>query len=128
MLEAWTLSRTEGFERGAEDFCRAVESARLAAQLAPDWAAPERFLDRWLHRASLTLPDRYAAHLGAAEAGDARAAYLAARLEQTGASEGLRQAATLDPSLAWAWHGLAWNARTDRRLHAPVVQRLQDRP
>ena len=121
MLEAWTLSRNEGFELGSEDFRRAVESARLAAQLAPDWAAPERFLDRWLHRASLTLPDRYAAHLGAAEAGDARGAYLAARLEQTGAREGLRQAASLDPGLAWAWHGLAWNAWSDRRLDDAVA-------
>lgn len=120
MLEAWTLSRNEGFELGSEDFRRAVESARLAAQLAPDWAAPERFLDRWLHRASLTLPDRYAEHLGAAEAGDARGAYLAARLEQTGARDGLRQAASLDPGLAWAWHGLAWNARADRRLDDAV--------
>jgi hypothetical protein len=121
MLEAWTLSRGEGFERGSERFERAAESARLAAELAPDWAAPERFLDRWIHRANLTLPDRYAAHVAAAEGGDARGAYLSARLERSGSRAALRRSATLDPGLAWAWHGLAWIAWGEGRWDDAVV-------
>jgi len=121
MLEAWTLSRGEGFQRGSERFDRAAESARLAAELAPDWAAPERFLDRWIHRANLTLPDRYAAHVAAAQGGDARGAYLSARLQLSGSSAALRRSATLDPGLAWAWHGMAWIARGEGRWDDAVV-------
>jgi len=120
MLEAWTLSRAGGFKRGSEGFEPAVEGALVAAQLAPDWAAPQRFLDRWFHRANLTLPDRYAAHLAGAEAGDALGAYLSARLALDGAPEGLRRAAALDPGLAWAWHGLAWKASAEGRLDEAV--------
>ena len=116
LLEAWTLSRSEGFVRGTADFSLAMERAQAAARLAPDWAAPQRFLDQWLHRVSLTLPDRYAAHLRAGAEGDAGASYLAARLERVRAREGLERAVSLDPSLAWARHGLAWNASADRRL------------
>lgn len=121
MLEAWTLSRTSGFSMGSVEFERAADQARLAARLAPDWAAPERFLDRWYHRSSLTLPDRLAAYLTAAEMEDSRAIYLAARLGGSGSRAQFERAAALDPSFSWAWHGQAWAARRALRMEAALA-------
>ncbi len=120
MLEAWTRSRGSGFKMGSADFEEAVEQARLAASLAPDWAAPGRFLDRWSHRPGLTLPDRFAAHLAAAEDGDSRASYLAGRLGGAQAGARFERATELEPDLSWAWHGQAWTASRALRLEAAV--------
>ena len=121
MLAAWTLSRTSGFERGSPSFQEAMELAHAAAELAPAWTAPERFLDRWHHRLGLSLPDRYADHLAGAELGNGRAAYLAARLGGVGGRRGLAQAAEVAPSLAWPWHGVAWTASREGAMDQAVA-------
>lgn len=110
LLGAWTLSRGSGFGRGTASFDEALGLARAAGALAPDWVAPERFLDRWAHRSNLTLPSRYAAHLSSAAEGHGRGAYLAARLETSPSRAGMDLATELAPDLSWGWHGLAWKA------------------
>lgn len=121
MLEAWALSRGSGFQMGSGEFEGALEQARRAATLAPDWAAPGRFLDRWSYRPGLTLPDRFAEHLAAAQLGDSRACYLAARLGGAESGALFERAAELDPNLSWAWHGQAWTASRARRLEAAIA-------
>lgn len=95
----------------------ARERALAAARLAPDWVAPQRFLDDLaLH--FLRGPQRLAARRAASERApaDARAAYLAARLISRGHPApgrgtddlgGFRGVLARDPSFAWGWHGAA---------------------
>ena len=107
---AWAQERhaTEGTD--VEALAKAAEAA------APDWVAPKRFLDEQVHRRGLTLPGRYGEYLSVAldpDASSARRAvnfYLAGRLGGEGADGRLDQATRHDPSLGWAWHGLAWRA------------------
>lgn len=109
-LEAWTLSRSADFRIGGPVHAEAVAHAAEAAALAPDWVAPQRFLDQWNHGPGLTLPDRYADHLAAAEGGSEARAYLAERLRPRGrrAPIGAR-AGQVDLQNPWSFHLEAWS-------------------
>ena len=109
MLAAWTLSRTSGFERGSPSFKEAMGLAHAAAELAPAWTAPERFLDRWYHRLGLSLPDRYADHL----AGRPSSA------QQTGHL--VRAATAARPGLGGG-DGRAWRGRSGTGLAEPSLR------
>lgn len=111
----------------------ALEAARSAAGLAPDWVAPRRYLDDRA-RARLRTPELlagYRAHL-AARPDDAAALYLTGRLEGRAGQARLLAARRLDPSRGWAWHGLGWNAHARgaraeaRRLSRRAVQLARD--
>src|SRR5262245_33424127 len=87
---------------------RALEAAGRAAAAAPEWVAPRRVLDD-LRREELlgheVLDERTAALETAASADEL---YLVGRLEGRAGNAHLERAARLDPTLAWAQHGLAW--------------------
>ncbi|MEM9383256.1 MAG: hypothetical protein AAGB93_25150, partial [Planctomycetota bacterium] len=109
-LAAWEASRRHGFAESADAQRAALVDADAALALDPGWAAPARFVDEWRHRRELTLPDRYAEHLEAAEAGQPSAAYLAGRLGGSGGADLLALSVRMDPSLGWGWHGVAWQS------------------
>ncbi len=102
---------------------RAREWAEEALRESPGWVAPRRLLDDLLredlrglealsvHRAALGRRGELSNEEFAAEA------YLAGRLEGRDGDERFEQAASIDPALAWAQHGLAFaaNTRGDRR-------------
>ncbi len=105
LAEARELTRV----RPADWRARADAAARRAAAAAPDWLAPERVLDdlereAWLGHQALELR-RAALEV---EPGPAEL-YLAGRLEGTAGLAHIERAARLDPTLAWAQHGLAWH-------------------
>lgn len=130
------LAEARGLWRAgaAADDAELAELLARAQALAPDWVAPLRFLDD-LALASLrgveALERRRAdlAHpaLGGAAEGRARAAseYLAARLEQGAGPSSFARAASLDPDLAWAQHGLAFDFARAREF--VVAERHQRR-
>ncbi len=117
----------------AGDLARAREAAERAAELAPDWVAPRRVLDD-LARRSLRGPEALGERLRALEESpdDAGLAYLAGRLEGAGGVARLERATRLDRSLAWPWHGVAWNAflagdaRAAVRAGRRAVERARD--
>ena len=110
------------YERAREHWRRgtlaATAEARLAAQravdLAPGWVAPRRFLDE-LARADLLGVQALARHRAelAENPMDPGVCYLAGRLEGRSGAWRFERAVQLDPTLAWAWHGLAWAAAAD---------------
>lgn len=93
-------------EREALAAVRAAATA--AAEGAAGWVAPRRLLDDLEVRA-LRGPDvvaRYREELARAE--DPATLYLLGRLEGPAGRARFQRAARLDPSFAWAWHGIAW--------------------
>jgi hypothetical protein len=118
LAEARELARVrpDGWRAGAR------QAAERAAAAAPEWTAPQRVLDD-LGREELLGHELLAART-AALAPDATAAelYLAGRLEGRPGAALLERAARLDPALAWAQHGLAWQhfqaGQTRAALHA----------
>jgi hypothetical protein len=104
---------------GAQAHQRAWTAAARARELAPDWIAPRRLLDNFL-LAELLGVEALAEHRSALERRPADAAelYLAGRLEGHSGERRFKAAAAADPSLAWAYHGLAHSAsqRGDARL------------
>jgi hypothetical protein len=90
---------------------RALDEATLARDLAPEWVAPQRFLDELL-RSELCGLDALEAHRRALERepNDPRELYLAGRLEGTAGTRRFQQAVEHDPRFSWGWHGLAWTA------------------
>ena len=122
----WSSERRGG---GLSDEGRlAVESAAAAE---PDWVAPQRFLDEFIRRPALTLPEQYGRYVTAAYDADAskkaraRSSYLAGRLGGDHGDRRLHLALDLDPSLGWAWHGSAWRlfSRGDARGAMSAGQR-----
>jgi hypothetical protein len=110
MAEAQDVLRAGG--PGADERARASLERALAA--APDWVAPRRALDEILRRdlrALEALAD-YRDELERGE-GDAATLYLAGRLEGRDGIARFERAATLDPTLAWAWHGLSFRTGGD---------------
>lgn len=104
----------------------ALEAARRAVELAPEWIAPRRFLDD-AARDRLRTPERvstYRAEL-AQDPQQVALLYLTGRLEGLAGQERFEVAARLDPRVAWVWHGLAWNAR--RRGNLGTARRLSAR-
>ena len=89
----------------------AREEAELAERLAPDWVAPRRLLDDLLV-ADLLLPRAMMAHRAqlAANPRDGGAHYLSGRIEDLHGEEHFWKALELDPSLGWAYHGIATRA------------------
>ncbi|MEQ1895494.1 MAG: hypothetical protein ABL998_23390, partial [Planctomycetota bacterium] len=105
VAEARTLERLRppGWLAAAE------ERARAAEGLAPGWVAPRRVLDD-LARLRLAGHGALARRRAALDDGaDAAELYLAARLEGRGTRATMERAVALDPTLAWARHGLAWH-------------------
>ncbi|HVS10437.1 MAG TPA: hypothetical protein VMS76_11225, partial [Planctomycetota bacterium] len=104
---------------GAQAHERAWTAAARARELAPDWIAPRRLLDNFL-LAELLGVEALAEHRSALERRPADAAelYLAGRLEGHSGERRFKAAAAADPSLAWAYHGLAHSGlqRGDTRL------------
>src|SRR5260221_6111698 len=86
----------------------ARDLARRAHVVAPDWIAPVRLLDDLL-RVELRGVEALAAHRDrlASVGEDARELYLAGRLEGSDGEARFARAAEIDPTLAWARHGLA---------------------
>jgi hypothetical protein len=109
-------------ERAAPARERAAELARRALEVAPDWIAPQRLIDD-LMRAELRGVDALEAHRDRlAHAGDdARELYLAGRLEGVDGEPRFARAADLDPTLAWARHGLAVSSERRGDLRAAVL-------
>ena len=103
------LAEARALARFADPRARGL--ALRARELAPDWIAPRRFLDDAL-RVELLAPQALAAHRATLveRPDDGAALYLAGRLEGTRGEARIARAARLDPSSAWAQHGLAWNA------------------
>jgi len=94
-------------ERARYEFERAVRAA-------PDWVAPRRALDEIL-RDDLRALEALAAYRDALRRGegDATTLYLAGRLEGREGAQRFQHAARFDPSLAWAWHGIAVSGATE---------------
>jgi tetratricopeptide (TPR) repeat protein len=93
-----------------------------AVALAPDWVAPRRLLDdiaRMQLRGVEALESRRAAL--AQDVSDARALYLAGRLEGREGRRRFENAVRFDPDLAWGWHGLAIAAANDGRPNEAVA-------
>ncbi len=88
---------------------RARAGAFEALALAPGWVAPRRLLDD-LALEDLLGPEALGDHLAALarDPGDAARLYLAGRLERSG--ERFAAALQADRHLAWAHHGLAYEA------------------
>lgn len=107
----------------------ARERARVALErarsLAPDWVAPRRMADIFAVDDLLGI-EALAEHRAALERNpvDAVELYLAGRLEGASGVERFERAARLDPSLAWAHHGLGW-AAASRRQYAQALQHAQ---
>jgi len=91
----------------------AREAFERALAAAPDWVAPRRALDEIL-RADLRALDALASYRAALAAGtgDAATLYLAGRLEGRDGTARFERATQLDPTLAWAWHGLAFRGES----------------
>ena len=108
---AWAAERRTG-ELSEET----LSTVHEAVALDPQWIAPQRFLDEYVHRPALTLPERYGEHVTTASdqaqtrTVRARSSYLAGRLGGEAGDRRLTIAADLDPSLGWAWHGIGWRA------------------
>ena len=115
MEEARAWSRVAGPQAHE----RAWAAAARARELAPDWIAPRRLLDNFLLAELLGL-EALAEHRAALERRptDAAELYLAGRLEGHAGERRFKAAAAADPSIAWAYHGLAHSAsqRGDARL------------
>ncbi|MDP6409131.1 MAG: hypothetical protein QGI46_07130 [Planctomycetota bacterium] len=95
-----------------------------ARALAPDWTAPERLADDLL-RAGLRGLEALEARREAVllRPDDAGARYLLGRLEGAAGAEQFERALRLDPGLAWAIHGRAFEvARAGRPLLAARVE------
>lgn len=106
LYDAWRAQRA-----GDATALAGLVAARDAAASDPSWIAPQRLIDDIL-RAELRGPEALARRLEALaeRPEDAAANYLAGRLGGPDSERLLDRAAALDPSLGWAWHGLAWNA------------------
>src|SRR5258707_4089463 len=101
---------------------RAHDLARRAHEAAPDWIAPARLLDDLL-RADLRGVEALGAHRDRLATGgeDARELYLAGRLEGSDGEPRFSRAAEIDPTLAWARHGLAVSAERRGDLRSAVA-------
>jgi len=119
LVEAQAYLRTNAPGRSA----LAREAARRAHGYAPDWVAPRRLLDD-LDREDLLSVETLRAHLAALEEqpNDAGLHYLAGRLLGRDGGEHFRQALGLDPGLAWAHHGVAWEASAHGRFDRAVAR------
>jgi len=119
--EARAWARTPG--AAARERARAaLERAR---ELAPDWVAPQRMADT-LAVDDLLGVEALAEHRAAlaARPNDAVELYLVGRLEGERGGERFVAAARVDPTLAWAHHGLGWSAMT-RRQYPQALQHAQ---
>ncbi len=98
---------------------RARDALERAVALAPDWVAPRRALDEIL-RVDLRALDALAGYRAALAAGlgDASTLYLAGRLEGRDGYARFERALTFDPTLAWAWHGMAAAAASEGDMAA----------
>ncbi len=96
---------------------RARYELERAVRAAPDWVAPRRALDEIL-RGDLRALEALAAYRDvlASGNGDAATLYLAGRLEGREGAERFLRAARFDPSLAWAWHGIAVSGATEEGI------------
>lgn len=96
---------------------RARYELERAVRAAPDWVAPRRALDEIL-RDDLRALEALAAYRDALRrgSGDATTLYLAGRLEGREGAERFQRAARFDPSLAWAWHGIAVSGATEEGI------------
>ncbi len=105
LAEARTVQRAAG----TDWLERARSSALAAADIAPAWVAPRRFLDE-LERERLRGPAALAERRDELERsdGDAALLYLVGRLEGRAGVARLERAVQLEPSLSWAHHGVAW--------------------
>jgi hypothetical protein len=110
------LAEARRIQRQAGPDWRAAASAAAgrAAQLAPGWVAPRRFLDDML-REELRAPTALALRREELERSpqDAGCAYLTGRLEGRAGRARIEAAVRLDPALSWARHGSAWNRFLD---------------
>lgn len=90
---------------------RARAALERAVELAPDWVAPRRLADILAVDDLLGL-EALAEHRLALEQrpDDALELYLVGRLEGASGVARFERAARLDPTLAWAHHGLGWAA------------------
>ncbi len=110
--EARAWARTPG----AASRERARAALERAVEHAPDWVAPRRLADILAVDDLLGL-EALASHRAALEQrpDDAGELYLAGRLEGASGVERFERAARLDPTLAWAHHGLGWAAANARQ-------------
>ncbi|MCK6444890.1 MAG: hypothetical protein L6Q99_00720 [Planctomycetes bacterium] len=108
---AFARARAAARGDGAEARELALAEATRARDLAPDWVAPQRFLDELL-RSELRGLEALEAHRAklAVDPQSPRELYLAGRLEGSAGTRRFQQAVERDPSFAWGWHGLAWTA------------------
>ncbi len=99
---------------GAEAVERARAALESAVAAAPDWVAPRRALDEML-RADLRALEALAGYRETLERGEGDAAtlYLAGRLEGREGVPRFERAVVLDPTLAWAWHGIAFRGESE---------------
>ncbi|MCY2960061.1 MAG: hypothetical protein NTY35_07835 [Planctomycetota bacterium] len=106
MAEAQAALRSGGDDAAQ----RARDALERAIALAPDWVAPRRGLDEIL-RGDLRALESLAAYRAALAdgSGDAATLYLAGRLEGRDGAARFERAVRLEPTLAWAWHGLAFH-------------------
>lgn len=120
--EAQVLLRSAGpAQPDAEVLAR--EAAERAARLAPDWVAPRRMLDD-LDRTELLSVETLRRHLieRSATPDDAGLHYLVGRLRGRAGGDDFRRALELDPGLAWAHHGVAWDASARGRFDQAVAR------
>ncbi|MBI5433348.1 MAG: hypothetical protein HZA52_11015 [Planctomycetes bacterium] len=108
---AFARARVQARRDDDEGRLAALESATRARDLAPEWVAPQRFLDELL-RSELRGLEALDGHRRALaeRPNDPRELYLAGRLEGTAGTRRFEQAVQRDPDFAWGWHGLAWTA------------------
>lgn len=101
-------SMTSDTGTGREEARREAERALAAA---PEWVAPQRLLDDLLREELLGLEALSAHHRELEDSpSNARALYLAGRLEGRVGAKRFERAVLADPELAWGYHGLAWEA------------------
>ncbi|MCC6406644.1 MAG: hypothetical protein IT453_05740 [Planctomycetes bacterium] len=108
---AFARARVHARRDDEEGRLAALEEATRARDLAPEWVAPQRFLDELL-RSELRGLEALDGHRRALaeRPNDPRELYLAGRLEGTAGTRRFEQAVQRDPGFAWGWHGLAWTA------------------
>ncbi len=115
---AEALARAQAALRAGGPQAPARARAELEQALAaePGWVAPRRLLDEIL-RVDLLALESLAAYRARLATGDGGAEdlYLAGRLEGRAGSARYERAAALDPTLAWAHHGVAFAASSAGR-------------
>ena len=101
-----------------------LDALAEARSLAPDWTAPERLADDLAREGLHGLEALEARRDAVSERPrDARARYLLGRLEGAGGAAHFERALRLDPRLAWAHHGRAFEAaRVGRPLLAARIE------